>query len=142
MRAWVAAAALLAAFSMGSWTQAVDSGEAGLLPWLAQPEQHVGAEVVIPLAEVTGLVPGGYRARKAGRELVVQADARGVVAGQTYTLGGTFHPHRGVVVEEWRELHRYRPHKKLLGMLGVVLSLALAVAAVRPSGAGLEVRDA
>ena len=142
MRIWVVAATLLAAFSMASWTRAVDTGQAGLLPWLAQPERFAGAEIVIPLADVTEVLPGGYRVHKAGKDLEIEADASGVSAGQTYSLGGTFQPQRGVVVEQWRELHRYRPHKKVLGVLGILLSLALTGVAVRRSSNGLAVRDA
>ena len=115
----------------------------GVQACLADPARHDGTPLVFPVWFVAGVDgPARYRVSRVVKDVVVEGDTRGLERGQTFTLVGRFRAQDAVVVEERREIHRLRPWKTGISLLGLLLAGIGAPLCFRWRGGFLELRPA
>lgn len=102
------------------------SFEGGLFSCREAPASCEGARQVLPLYRVESVAEDGFTVAKVARDVRIVADPEGVTVGDTVSVAGTFRAADGAVVASTVQHHRLRPHKKALGILGLVLALLWA----------------
>lgn len=90
----------------------------------SDPQQHDGAELVMPLYRVTAVEgPGRFRLGKVALDVPIADGPEGLAIGDTVSVRGRFSAQDGRVhASEW-EVHHWRKAKFVLGLLGVVVAL-------------------
>lgn len=102
------------------------SFEGGLFACRTDPSACDGARQVLPLYRVEALHADGFTVAKVARDVRILADPADVEVGDTVSVAGTFRAADGAVVAHTVQAHHLRPHKKALGILGLVLALLWA----------------
>lgn len=86
---------------------------------MTNPDRYQGRAVDLALVTIEDVEPDRYVAVKVARRVPVMADTTGLKDGDVITFHGHFSATHQAVVEEWREVHRFRPLKWITSGLGV-----------------------
>ena len=94
---------------------------------VADPVTHDGRGLVFPIYTVTAIDgPERYRISKVIQDIPVQGSTEGLAEGMTVSLRATFRGADSVAVQTERHHHRWRIHKKILGIIVLVGALIAA----------------
>ena len=108
---------------------------------LADPAASDGKTLVFPIYTVAGIDgPQRYRISKVIEDIPVQGSTDGLSAGMTVSIRATFRGEDQVAVQTERHHHRWRFHKKALGILGLLGALIAAPLAFSIRDGGLASR--
>ncbi len=111
----------------------------------ADPVGHDGAPQLLPLYTVEAVSPGRLVMGKVARGIpvdttAISTDLSGVAPGTTVSVAGHFRAADGAIVADVVEIHRLRPWKKALGVLGLLGALGVAPLSFRWRAGRLEQR--
>lgn len=119
-------AALLLALC-GYYAHLADTLPIGWRACLADPAASDGEELRFPLYTVSRVDgPQRYRISKTIQDIPVEGATAGLAPGMTVSVQASFRASDQVAVEIYREHHRLRAAKKLLGIVGLVWALWMA----------------
>lgn len=112
---------------MAYWVWIRMNFEVGYWLCVEDPPACEGTPLVLSLFRVDRVLgPDEYVAEKGMKYVPVVGDTTGLHAGQDISVGGTFRAADQKLIQEWREVHHLRWHKKALGIVGLgALALAL-----------------
>jgi hypothetical protein len=128
-RASLALLALLVV--LASWCWDHQQGYLGYAAPLLRPADYDGREVILSLVRVESVLDDGYVVRAGRLLLSVAGDPRGVSPGEEVSVGGRWSAAEARLVEQWREPRPGRKGKKILGLIGLAVTVGLVPLAVR-----------
>lgn len=135
---------LLLAVDVGAWTWVSLTQDHSYLrcmePEAGEPAPCVGEQLVLPLQRVIAIDgPDTYQVGRVEGRMAVRGPSQGLAVGEEITVGG-LRTSEGLVAE-FVEHHPWRPWKRRLGLVGIVIvgGLLLAAFAVRRTPAGMRV---
>ena len=88
---------------------------------LENAESCDGREILLPVWDVVSVGEAAYEVFKVTGPIPIQGDPTGREVGDTVSIRGVFRKESQAIVETHRTLHPYRPLKKALSGIGLVL---------------------
>lgn len=88
---------------------------------LENAEACDGREILLPVWDVVAVEESAYVVFKVTGPIPIQGDPSGIEVGDTVSIRGVFSKDVAAIVETHRTMHPYRPLKKALSGLGLVL---------------------
>lgn len=117
-------ASLMVLGGLGAWYAWIAMNlESGYRWCLEDPVGRDGAALVFPLWTVSRIDgPETYAISKVVKDIPVRGSTAEIKVGDTVSLTGAFRAADRTVTQDVREVHRLRPYKEALGVLGFLVA--------------------